>query len=452
MLTSLGRVRPALPRDLIPRIRAGVLFGLAVLLLVGFTPAVVAQEPVTAPSTDSLAECARAASDTLEAAGARPAGQLRRQFLLTSQTESLPYVLAEDGCVGFLAVGHRRVQDLDLALHTDGGTFLSRDIATNASPWVRFCGAAGLRVVVTVYMYKGRGEYRLMAFDNAPERLPDLNRSLGACFASSAGLRSGAPDLAEEPALPTASDSAERTRLDLADRGYRLEGPPRVSRLAPRAEERRSVPLVAGRCYAIMASGGRGVLDLDLTLRDEAGREVASDDGRARDAAVGLCPERSTTYQALVQMHDGSGEYALQVFALDESQAPPEGIDGDARLAFGELAAVLAERGMRARPLAWGAGAPGRSLTLPVELEVGRCYALAAVPSAELLRADLDVVLLDPGASLEGWDVGRSPRALVFHCAQATGTYQLVVRVFGGVGRFLLLLATEADVSAEGRP
>jgi len=69
--------------------------------------------------------------------------------------------------------------------------------------------------------------------------------------------------------------------------------------------------LRAGDCYTIVAFGGGGVGDIDVSVRDETGEPVATDNTTDDQAAVQFCPQMDGEYQIAVSMEQGGGDYVL---------------------------------------------------------------------------------------------------------------------------------------------
>jgi hypothetical protein len=393
---------------------------------------------------DVLGQCLASAEAALRAEGATPIAPVSRDFLTEGQSRSTPFVLEGDSCVGFLAVGHRRVHDIDLVLMTEEGVVLAQDANVDARPWVRFCGARGLRVVVTAMMYKGQGEVGLLAMANAPPQLPDLSRTVGACFATAGGTRRPSARIGAPPPGPRLRDATETVVAELGALGYTRVSNTQTGEIDEGLREARSLLLEGGRCYAVSVVGDEGVGDIDLFIRTPAGLEVARDDTRRATAVVRLCPDRSGELIADVRMYAGSGAYVLSIHAADLPDAPPPlGIEGNARGRWAEVTRRLSARGLVPHGLAWGMLVPGQTLSIPVDLVAGRCYAFSAVTADEAGEGDLDLMLLDDQGALLGWDVGRDTAPLLFHCAERSGRFAIRGRLYGGWGRYLTIRGEE---------
>lgn len=401
---------------------------------------VVGSSPVQA---DELEECAQAAVEALERQGGRLDGQ-RVGFLLEGTSETSIFELEADTCVAYLGVGHRRVQDLDIALHTESGIALAQDVELDAHAYVRYCGGAGLRMTVTTLMYKGRGEYRLLRFLDAPASLPDLNRAVGGCFASRMGLRHPPADVGPEAPGLSAEEAGAAVRQTLGDLGYRPHLPPRALRLVERESASEAVSLPSDRCFAAVAAAGPGVADVDLAVRGGDGRPLGRDRERGSHAVARFCVDAAGEHLVDVRVVRGAGDVRVEVLALDEPRGPrPNGVDGAARAPYAEVVARLTRHGLRPRALSWGLLSPGRSLSMPVRLEAGRCYGVAGVPDDGLPSGDLDLLLLDDTGALRAWELSSDATPVLYHCPDRTALHRVVGRAFGARGRYLVVIGED---------
>jgi hypothetical protein len=323
---------------------------------------------------------------------------------------------------------------------------LAEDANVDARPWVRFCGARGLRLVVTTVMYNGQGEVGLLAVAGAPPQLPDLGRTVGACFATSGGTRRPAARIGAPPPGPRLIDAAGAVGEELVALGYVARGDPQTGHIEEGLRDARSILVEGGRCYAVSVVGDEGVGDLDLFVRTPSGLEVGRDDTRRASGVVRLCPEQSGELVAEVRMYAGSGAYVLTTHVADlpDDAEPPLGIEGNARGRWAEVARRLGARGLSPRALAWGMLVPGQTLAIPVDLVAGRCYAFSAVTADEAGDGELDLMLLDDQGALLGWDVGGGASApLLFHCAERSGRFTIRGRLYGAWGRYLTIEGDE---------
>jgi hypothetical protein len=395
-----------------------------------------------ASADETLDACVAVAVRALESSGATLRGEPSVGFLREGGTRAVPFRLEREECIGFLAVGHARVHDLDLTLYTESGIVLEQDNQLDARPWVRFCGARGLSLVAAVQMYKGQGEFALMTFGNAPAVPPDLNRTVGECFATSGGMHRPPADVGGAPPGRSIDEGLWAVGGALAELGYARDGEEQRGQLGEGARETRELRLDRGKCWAVVAVGDEGVADVDLVLRSTEGRELARDFDRTAHAVVKTCADH-TDYVAEVRMYAGRGAYALVRFRLDETSAPPAHADGSARLGWAELGRRLSRHAMEPAPVGWGMAIPGQPLSMPIELEGGRCHAVAAIATNDARSGDLDLLLLDENDRLVAWDLGRDASPVVWHCPAVGGTFRAVSRIYGAWGRYLLVLGRE---------
>lgn len=355
-------------------------------------------------------------------------------------------VLDAAGCVGFLAIGAARVRDLDLFLHTAAGTLLVEDTGPDAHPYVRFCGAAGLQLAVTVRMYAGQGEARLVRFDDAPASFPDLDALLGDCVAPVGGVRRARPEIgpdlvARTPASALASVVAQQTEL-----GRAPAGAPLSATLAEHGTLTRDLSLVGDTCYAVVGVGGPEIYDLDLAVAAANGAPLARDASRAPDAQLAFCTTSTAIYRLSVHADVGHGPVVVQLFRVAEpAQSQPAGLVGGARVRYAELGARMATRGFALRPLGWGQLGPGEHLAMPLPVARGQCVAIGGVASDDLDEADLDVVVEGDDGRLVAWHVGLSGPPLVYVCAERDERLRIVGKVNGPrIGRYLIVVGEDS--------
>ena len=397
-----------------------------------------------APEDGALASCIAPTLARLTARGATPR-DTSTMFLTEGQTRSSLALLDAPGCVGFLAVGGARVRDLDLFLHTSAGTLLVEDTGADGRPYVRFCGAEGLEIAVTVRMYAGQGEVRLVRLDDAPASIQDLDALLGECVAPVSGVRRARPELGPE----RAARPLEAALASFVARGTELgrvpEGAPVHASLAERATLARDLPLVADACYAVSAVSGPELYDLDLSVRAPDGTVLAEDASRAPEAQLEFCTSSAASYRLTVRAQVGRGEVALQLFRVPE-RAPsrPAGLVGGARARYAELTARMATRGFQIRPLGWGQLASGERLAMPLPVTRGQCVAIGGVASDELDGADLDVIVAGDDGRLVAWHVGPSGPPLVHVCAERDERLRVIGKINGQrLGRYLIVVGED---------
>ena len=108
----------------------------------------------------------------------------------------------------------------------------------------------------------------------------------------------------------------------LASMGLAQVGPIQRGSLAEGRELRVPLELGAG-CTTVVALGGDGVRNLDVSLVDPSGAPVAHDTTRDPQAVVRSCVERGGTYALVVRMAEGGGDFLTASWAGGlESFAP----------------------------------------------------------------------------------------------------------------------------------
>ena len=100
----------------------------------------------------------------------------------------------------------------------------------------------------------------------------------------------------------------------LAAMGMAQVGPFVQGSLAEGREERVSLELQA-ECTTIVAIGGRGVRDVDLTLTTGTGDPIAHDVSREPEATLRACVETAGHYTLVVRMAAGGGDYMVATWA-----------------------------------------------------------------------------------------------------------------------------------------
>jgi hypothetical protein len=406
-------------------------------------------ERASADVQGTLGACAERVVNAARDQGARPSGSPVVDFLLTGDRRTYSYRLPQDGCLGFLAVGHRQVQHLGLAIYAPSGRVLVHDQARAAHAYARFCGQGGRSFEIEVRMLEGEGEVHLMPLWNAPPQLAALEPIMASC------MHTGDPrpeliDVGPEPLGPPIDVELSAVSKRLGALGYKLEGGLLFGGLPERRREVRRVSLDSGQCYALAAIGDGDVEDIDLRLLAVADSAslVAADVTRRRDAVVKVCPEQTGTYVLDVRMYRGSGNYVVQSFNLQEpTLKPPAGVEGATRIPYAEIAAQLSARGMEPKPVSWGLLQPDTRQTVPLRMRPGQCYAVAAVASGDFAGGDLDMSLVDESGRVQAAEIGPNPHPLLFHCSEQGGLVRVVIEghQIRKPSRFLLLLGEDGE-------
>jgi hypothetical protein len=422
----------------------------ALLVLLALVQATRAR--AESPSQPTLEACTERVANAAREQGARPTSPRVVDFLLSGDLRSYSYSLPERGCLGFLAVGHRQVQHLGLAIYAPSGRLLVQDQARDAHAYARFCGEGGRRLVVEVRMLDGDGEFHLVPLWNAPPTLEALEPVMASC------MHTGDPrpeliDVGPEPLGPPIDVELSSVAKRLGALGYKLEGDLLYGGLPERRREVRRVALDGEHCYALAAVGDGDVEDIDLRLLSvsDTASLVAADVTRRRDAVVKVCPERSGTYVLDVRMYRGAGNYVVQSFNLKEPSTPaPPGVDGPTRIPYAEAAAQFEARGMKPAPISWGLLQPEERQSVPLRMQPGRCYAISALATPDFAGGDLDMSLVDEAGRVLAAEIGPNPNPLLFHCSERGGTVRAVLdsHQIRRPARFLLMLGQDASAPA----
>ncbi|MGB0678818.1 MAG: hypothetical protein ACPGUV_04065, partial [Polyangiales bacterium] len=335
----------------------------------------------SAAQAQSFDRCVADGAATLKAAGATPWGASSRAFLSENEVYSEFLTLPKAGCVGFFAVGHQEVRDLDLMIHSWDGKLLAEDISVESYAYLRVCGKRAQRIVLTLRMYKGRGEYRLMRFQDAPPRIADLNARIGACFARKPGVKRPLAQVGPEPPGWSDTDALAALGQRLAGLGYRRSGPSIKGKLLARGRSFRMVRLGQAGCYAVAAVGHDQRVDVDLVAYDRRGQLLARDTSDTPHALVKLCVGAAAAIPVEVRMFAGSGAWRLQPFLLHDraSRGQRAWRDAKSRIRYAETLAQMRRHGLTGEVLGYGEVRDGEATALPVDMQAGRCYALGAL-------------------------------------------------------------------------
>lgn len=244
----------------------------------------------------------------------------------------------------------------------------------------------------------------------------------------------------------------------LAAMGLSEIGPILRGSLAPGREDRLRVDLRA-QCTTIVALGGPGVRDLDVSLVDPAGQPVAHDVSKDPEATLRACVDAAGSYTLIVKMAAGGGNYRVATWGGGGSES---GIGGTAQSA---PAASLA-LGTCESPLPLGAGTLTASTARAVEGEnEGSCgtssgkelvYKLE-LPGRQRVTLDVsprfDSVLYvrkddcgEPDAEVACNDDAPNQKRSKIDAVFEPGTYYVFVDGYGNEAGTFTMHTTVADV------
>jgi hypothetical protein len=216
------------------------------------------------------------------------------------------------------------------------------------------------------------------------------------------------------------------------------------------------------RCIGVVAVAREGVVDLNLSVSNDAGAELAHDDRNDAHPYVRVCPSTPGDLYVRVVAARGSGEVGAMLIADAPLVAPPldgvlgtrpsslfagprvpraeVGRDPAAMSATEALARAtarwLAEGYQRVGAVRTGQLAPQQSTHTTISLDEGHCYVLQAVGGDHV--DDLDVRVLAPDRRPLAQDVGLDARPVVRFCAPSTGEFAVDLRMFAGSGEWAL--------------
>ncbi len=252
------------------------------------------QDVIAGQSTSAvgLEENYRLLHADMQARGYEAYGDTARGSLEESASQRFQIRLEGDKCYAILAVGDNGVRDLDLIVRDGSGGVIDRDIEADARPIVRVCPDRDVEQEIEVRMASGEGRFVYAAY-----RWPrGTHGPFGISGLMYVRLAEVTSLLQVEGYEPSVDFMPERGRL-------RREG--------QEAHHRLNLP--TGKCYSILAVGGQGVNNLDVTL-SHGNRELASDASRNAFPDVRLCTEQGGRYDLAVRARQGSGDYFYQVF------------------------------------------------------------------------------------------------------------------------------------------
>ncbi len=260
------------------------------------TPAPVAVMEEISTAGASLDENFQLLNADMHARGYQSYEEPRRASLAQGQARRFRVNLEGGKCYAILAVGDAGTRDLDLVLGGAAGEEMDRDVETDARPIVRVCPEETGEHRVEVRMASGQGSFIFAAY-RWPRGIRGPFGLSGLMWVRVAEVTSL---LSVESYLP--SESIEPGTGRLSREGIVRRHPLRLS---------------GGQCYSVLAVGGDGVHDLDLTL-SRGGTELASAGTRNAFPSVRFCAESAGRYDIKIRAASGSGGYFYQVFELRE--------------------------------------------------------------------------------------------------------------------------------------
>ncbi|MBI2896121.1 MAG: hypothetical protein HYY06_21365 [Deltaproteobacteria bacterium] len=369
-----------------------------------------------------------------------------RTLLTEGEHRPVPVALAGGRCHILVGLGAPSITDLDLALHELGGMQLAEDSERDAFPSVRFCPPRDTDVFVVLTSYQGAGEALLADLEvpRGPPRL-DIAAALGE-ERPPQGQPPGAPGPRVAPPAPendepipttaSAEQSLAASVRDLLEIGYVPFGEVGGGSLAEGATASHDVVLSGGACYALIAAGGPGVVDLDTRVLGPTGGELARDAASDPRPRLRVCPRAGGQFRLEVRMFAGTGRYAYRALLLSSLEDVSASLPSAIRQRFAELSGRLRRRGFSpVEPPSRGALNFASRQSHVLELQPDRCYAVAAAGGTE---GDLDLHLWGPDGSSLGSDTGEDSTPVVMLCAEEHLRIDAEVRLYRARSEYVI--------------
>lgn len=231
----------------------------------------------------------------IRARGYEPYGDQAAGQLAPGQSAEQVIRLEGGKCYALVATGDNGVRDLDLAVVDARGNEVDRHGGAGASATVRVCAPSTGEYRAQVRMADGGGDYLVQAYrwprgTRGPFNLSGLIYVRLAEVTSLLSVEGYEPDANFSPGQGT-------IRSQGGSASHTLELP-------------------GGRCYAVLAVGGDGVVDLDLRLRQGA-QELGGDTSVNAFPDVRTCVASRTQLTLQIEARAGQGDYFYQVFSRD---------------------------------------------------------------------------------------------------------------------------------------
>lgn len=340
-------------------------------------------------------------------------------------------------CYVAAAIAEDTTADLNVFVTGPDQRTVSSDVHVDGHPSATFCVSYPGTYVVRLNFRGNGGPFYFAAYLGARSTMPDLASFYGSDQTQVAAIE------------PPTQDRINECDQEFAAQGLRRVGDAIPVALAERGERTFPVQLEGGACYGFATTVNSAIGDSDLFLSTPAGRSVAEDRESSRDARLRFCPDETGQYQLRMRVYRGTGTLFVttyvrpaantQTAATTPSTPILSNTSGVASNSLDESFA-LADAELRARGYeSYGARSDGELVEhatreTPLELEGGKCYAIAAA-GADGVR-NLDLFLITARGQTLDRDVEDDSTAVVRVCPQSTGTYTARVLLAAGDGRF----------------
>lgn len=391
--------------------------------------------------TDTMASCLGPVRELVVARGGNVSATPERFFMREGESRSFPATFTDASCMAFLALGQREVRDVDLFLHTDGGIMLVQDVVEDAHPFVRYCGAAGLTVYVTVRMYQGQGEVDLSRIEHSPATLGDLDAILGECVVPVGGMHSETPDLGPAPAPRTLQETLAADRVAFLASSYIAIGQTRTGTVDVGDDAMLPISLARGACYAGIVAVEEAVGNAEVAVLSATREPLARGSTHHASSIVRFCLDVPGTPTLVVRTSRGRGAYLAEFLQLNDGAiARPAGITGIARAAYAEVSAAYGKLGFSASQPRWAYLDAGESVSFPFEFRDGVCYMFSSISAEEDAARNPSVLVEDERRNVLSRDLNNDTQPFVFYCAEHAHNGYVTMARASGHGRAMLVV------------
>lgn len=407
---------------------------------------------VAAPASPQLAERFDSLARTLGSQGVQYDGIVSSGFITHGSNVTTPIDVPAGSCLSIIAIASSSIHDLDAHLFDADGTVVVEDIENDPHPTVQICATEPRRYYHVIETFvsdsnasEGHGAYAIAAYRSDRHGLEAVARAIGGHPGSALSTNNNGSD---------AERRLSELREGIGRRGFVPNADTIRATFTAPGSIRYPVTVTADRCYTYAALAEGSLNDVDLSVFDADGEEIARDIRPERDAFVQLCPASAGSLQVEIRARPASGVVFLQSFAADAAS-----VGGANTLWLGERMAwqasstalpqsIEATRAMLesqgfAHPTTspTTAFAPGESHDQRVTLEAGRCTAIAAPVGRGLGRMGIAANAATNGDFLaRGTFHGSSSIAVL--CPSTREEVLVRLRAEVGTGDAALLTAT----------
>ncbi|MDD9945970.1 MAG: hypothetical protein OXU20_33305 [Myxococcales bacterium] len=269
----------------------------------GGRPAVAVRPGPDATAEDEI----QGLSQGLQKRGYTFEGEPIQLELSTAQRMRVALVVDAGHCYAVAAFGRDGLSDIDLRILDERGEEVAGDRAPLGHAQVQFCARSGAQYAAEAHAVAGAGPATLLVFHGAAHRIM-----------GHAGLWQGQAEASKRTRRAPLSEAVAKVESEAAAAGYgrlitRLDGFLQFGEVAER-----EITLRGQRCYRLVATSDAGLYQLAFKLRrarlDQAGPSTPNPPQPAASAAD-LCVGGTETVRARLVAEQGSGSYALTVFA-----------------------------------------------------------------------------------------------------------------------------------------